>query len=138
MREAVEQFKSAMRSAGLEPPDVIEPGKLHRSPGIGKRHGNKARWCKLFNDGLGGCFGDWSSGLSESWQWKQGKSFTVTERAAFKRRVAAEAKAQAKAERQAMRAEAATKAAAIWNAASPATDDYPYLVRKRIKAHGAV
>lgn len=57
-------------AAGFEPPDVIEPGKLHsfRFPGVGRRSGNTAGWCKLFHDGLGGCFGDWSSDFTENWQ----------------------------------------------------------------------
>ena len=100
MNDAISQFRDAMRAAGLEPPDVIEPGKLHRFPGIGKRNGNTAGWCKLFDDGLGGCFGDWSSGFSENWQAKRNKPFSLVEREAFRRHVA-EAQARAKAERKA-------------------------------------
>ena len=37
MSDAIPQFRAAMRATGLEPPDLIEPGKLHRFPGIGKR-----------------------------------------------------------------------------------------------------
>ncbi len=136
MNDAVSQFREAMRAAGLEPPEVIEPGKLHRFPGIGKRNGNTAGWCKLFDDGLGGSFGDWSSGFSENWQAKRDRPFSTVEREAFKRHVA-EAQAQAEAERKARQAEAAAKAAAIWNSAAPAPGDHPYLVRKDIKAHGA-
>ena len=136
MNDAISQFRDAMCAAGLEPPDVIEPGKLHRFPGVGKRNGNTAGWCKLFDDGLGGSFGDWSSGFSENWQAKREKPFSTVEREAFKRHVA-EAQAQAEAERKARQAEAAAKAAAIWNAAAPAPGDHPYLVRKGIEAHGA-
>lgn len=135
MNDAIFQFRDAMRAAGLEPPDVIEPGKLHRFPGVGKRNGNTAGWCKLFDDGLGGSFGDWSSGFSENWQAKREKPFSTAEREAFKRHVA-EAQAQAEAERKARQAEAAAKAVAIWNAAAPAPGDHPYLVRKGIQAHG--
>ena len=136
MNDAISQFREAMQAAGLEPPQVIEPGKLHRFPGIGKRNGNTAGWCNLFDDGLGGSFGDWSSGFSENWQAKRDRPFSTVEREAFKRHVA-EAQAQAEAERKARQAEAAAKAAAIWNAAAPAPGDHPYLVRKDIKAHGA-
>lgn len=136
MYNALSNFRDAIRAAGLEPPDVIEPGKLHRFPGVGKRNGNTAGWCKLFDDGLGGCFGDWSSGFSENWQAKRDKPFSAVEREAFKRHVA-EALAQLDAERKARPAEAATKAAAIWNAAAPAPGDHPYLVRKGIEPHGA-
>lgn len=135
MNDAISQFREAMHAAGLEPPEVIEPGKLHRFPGIGKRNGTTAGWCKLFDDGLGGCFGDWSSGFSENWQAKR-LPFSSVEREAFKRHVA-EAQAQAEAERKARQAEAAAKAAGIWNAAAPAPGDHPYLVRKGIEAHGA-
>jgi putative DNA primase/helicase len=124
------------RSTGLEPPAVIEAGKLHRFPGIGKRNGNTAGWCKLFADGLGGCFGDWSSGFSEHWQAKRDQPFTPAERDVFERHVA-EAQAQAEAERQAKQAEAATKAATIWKEAVPAPKDHPYLVQKGIQANGA-
>jgi len=136
MNDAISQFRDAMRATGLEPPDVIEPGKLHRFPGVGKRNGNTAGWCKLFDNSLGGCFGDWSSGFSENWQAKRDKLFSPAEREAFKRHVA-EAQAQAEAERKARQAEAAAKAAAIWNAAQPAPSDHAYLVRKGIEAHGA-
>jgi len=47
------RFREAMEALGLEPP-------------VGNRQSNRAGWCKLFDDGLGGCFGDGSSGLSES------------------------------------------------------------------------
>ncbi len=130
MNDAISQFRDAIRAAGLEPPDVIEPGKLHRFPGVGKRNGNTAGWCKLFDDGLGGCFGDWSSGFSENWQ-----PFSQSERAAFMRRVE-EARKHAEAERQQQYADAAARAESIWNAATTANDDHPYLVRKGIKANG--
>lgn len=88
MNDAISQFRNAMRAAGLEPPDVIEVGKLHRFPGVGKRNANTAGWCKLFDDGLGGCFGDWSSGFSGNWQAERDIPLSATEREAFKRHVA--------------------------------------------------
>jgi putative DNA primase/helicase len=75
MLDALAQFRDAIRATGLEPPDVIEPGKLHRFPGVGKRQSNRAGWCLLFDDELGGCFGDWSSGFTENWQAKRKKPF---------------------------------------------------------------
>ncbi|WP_456412175.1 DUF3987 domain-containing protein [Thiolapillus sp.] len=136
MNTAISQFRNAIQAAGLEPPHLIEPGKLHRFPGVGKCNGNTAGWCKLFGDGLGGCFGDWSTGLSENWQAKREKPFSQSERATFMRRVE-ETRKHAEAERQQQYAEAASKAALIWNAATTANDDHPYLVRKGIKANGA-
>lgn len=132
---AAEQFRAAIATAGLRPPDVIEAGKLHRFPGISKRNGNTAGWCTLFADGLGGCFGDWAEGISETWQVNRDKPFTPAEREAFRHHVE-EAEAQAETERKAKQAKAATKAAAIWQAAQPVPADHPYLTHKRIKAHG--
>jgi len=40
--EVAAGFRDAIRDHGLEPPDVISPGKLHRFPGVGKRNGNTA------------------------------------------------------------------------------------------------
>ena len=136
MYDALSNFRETIRAAGLEPPDVIEPGKIHRFPGYGKGSSNQAGWCRLFDDGLGGSFGDWSTGLSETWQAKRDKPYSRTERAAFARR-AEEARRQAETERQQQYAEAAEKAASIWNTTTPANDDHPYLVRKGIKANGA-
>ena len=135
MTDAHFQFRDAIHAIGLEPPEVIEAGKLHRFPGIGKRNGNTAGWCKLFDDGLGGCFGDWSSGFSENWQAKRDKPFSHSERSEFMQRVN-EARTQAEAERQVKYTEAAEKAAVIWNAAEPANNEHPYLDRKAIKANG--
>lgn len=65
MVNAVESFKTAIQAHGLQPPDAIQPGKFHRFPGIDKKSGDDAGWCKLFDDGRGGVFGDFSAGLDE-------------------------------------------------------------------------
>ena len=50
------EFLDAIRATGLVPPEAIEPGRLYRFPGVGKRNGNTAGWCRAFGDGLGGVF----------------------------------------------------------------------------------
>jgi putative DNA primase/helicase len=136
MTESASQFREVIRSAGLSPPNDIEPEKLYRIPGADKRSGNAAGWCKLFADGTGGVYGDWSRGLSATWQAKRCTPFTDSERAAFQRNVA-ESKANAERERRAKQRDAAAKALAIWNDATPVTDEHPYLLRKVVKANGA-
>lgn len=135
MGDAAYEFCDAMRAAGLQPPAPIVPGKLYRFPGVDKSSGNTAGWCKLFPDGLGGCFGDWSTGLSEHWQAKRERPFSTEERDAFRRRVA-EASAAATSERDTRHDAAAHKAQAVWNDASTEAGAHPYLARKRIAAHG--
>ncbi|MCU7871349.1 MAG: toprim domain-containing protein [Candidatus Thiodiazotropha sp. (ex Lucinoma borealis)] len=129
-------FRDAIRATGLAPPDFIEPGKLHRFPGNSKRPSNRAGWCLLFDDGLGGCFGDWSTALSETWQAKRDKPYTLAERAAFTHRVET-VKQRAEAERKTRQATAAKRAAVIWNEAVSAPNNHPYLIRKHIQPHGA-
>ena len=75
MHDVTFQFRNAILAVGLELPNFIEPGRMYRFPGIDKHTGNTAGWCKLFDDGLGGCFGDWSSGLSEYWQSERTQRF---------------------------------------------------------------
>lgn len=135
-------FQDAIRSAGLQPPDVIEPGRFHKFPGEGKRNSNRAAWCKMFPDGTGGIFGDYSTGLSADWQAQRETAYTPAEREAFKRHVA-EAKAQAEAERKAKQAEAQAEATSIWNAPAsaleatqPSVSEHPYIKRKGIMPHG--
>jgi putative DNA primase/helicase len=130
------QFAAAIRAAGYVPPDRFEPGKFHRFPGEGKRSGNKAGWCKLFPDGLGGVFGDYSTGVTVDWQVKRETPFTLVERESLKRQVA-DAKAQADEEQAAAHAVAATRAAKIWGRAQDAPPDHPYLTAKKIKTSGA-
>jgi putative DNA primase/helicase len=136
MLNNINEFRNAMRAAGLAPPDAIEPGTLHRFPGIDKGKGNEAGWCRMFADGLGGVYGDWSNDLNASWQAARSAPFTPAEREALNRQIA-EARASAEAERKQRQSEAAAKAVSIWQAATPAPSDHAYLVRKGIKPHGA-
>lgn len=129
------QFREAMREAGLLPPEIIEPGKLHRFPGIGKHNGNTAGWCKLFDDGLGGCFGDWSCGLSESWQAERQRPLTAEQRKAWQQQLH-EARCQANTEQLTQQQAASARAMEIWCAARPVKTDHPYLIRKGIQPCG--
>lgn len=58
---------------------------------------------------MGGSFGDYSNGLSESWQAEREHPFTEVELAAFRRQVA-ESRKQAEAQRLAEQEQAATEA----------------------------
>ena len=84
MLNPTQQFSDAIKAAGLIPPDAIEPGKFHKFPGEGKGSHNKAGWCKLFNDGVGGIFGAYASGLSTDWQAQRETPYSEAERQAFR------------------------------------------------------
>ncbi|MFM9883758.1 MAG: toprim domain-containing protein, partial [Burkholderiales bacterium] len=136
MNEAVEQFRDAIRSAGLEPPEVIESdGALHRFASNGKRR-DDAGWYVLHPDGIpAGSFGDWRTGHSETWRADIGRGLTPQEEAAYRSRVEA-MRREREAEDAKVKAEARKRAAAIWQAATAAPENHPYLVKKRTKPHG--
>ena len=137
MRDAIEQFRDAIQTAGLIPPDMIEPdGNLHRFASSG-RPGDDAGWYVLHDDGIpAGSFGDWRNGFSQTWRADIGRKLTPAEEAAHRAKVEA-MRREREAEELKTKTEAKAKASAIWNAATPATDDHPYLTRKGIKANGA-
>lgn len=136
MNNAISRFRDAIRSTGMEPPDVIQPGRLHRFPGVGKCRSNRAGWCKLFDDGLGGCFGDWSSGLSRTWFSKRDWPSSPQAQAALSRQIKA-ARLQAELSRRDRHAEAASRACKIWDAAPAAPRHHAYLVTKGIEPQNA-
>lgn len=132
----IEQFRQAIQSAGLTPPDVIEAdGKLRRFASNGKR-GDDAGWYVLYGDGIpAGIFGDWRTGISQTWRADIGRKLTSEEAAANRERARAMRQVR-EAEEAKGHAEVATRAECIWNAAQPANASHPYLTRKSIQPHG--
>ena len=129
MANAIDSFKIAMQSYGLNPPDTIRPGKFHRFPGVGKKRGDDAGWCKLFDDGRGGVFGDFSTGLDEHWQAENEHIYTIEERQAFRKRCEAESKAREVELRQQYE-DGASNAAEIMAAAVGDPAQHPYALKK--------
>lgn len=136
MNEVLSKFRDEICASGLEPPIAITPGQFHRFPGRDKSAGNTAAWCMLFDDGLGGCFGDWSTGLAETWLVDREKPLSVVERTRHLEQLA-KAKRQANANKLARQAEAAIEAESIWHEAAEAPANHPYLRKKRIRPNGA-
>lgn len=124
------EFATEIVAHGMTPPNHIEPGRLHRFPGINKKRGNKAGWCRLFPDGKGGVFGDWSTGFQSTWQ----DSDATRDNAEWQRQMR-EAQRLAKAARRREQKTVAEKAARLWGVAW-AADSHPYLTHKQIEAHG--
>lgn len=132
MHSVIEQFRDAIRAAGLNPPDVIEAdGKLRRFGTNGKRS-DDAGWYIAHDDGIpAGAFGDWRTGLSQTWRADIGRGLTPAEEAAHRERAAAMRQAR-EAEEAKRRKDAARKAGALWKAGAPAAPDHPYLIRKGV------
>jgi putative DNA primase/helicase len=130
--DTIDQFRDAIRAAGLMPPDVIAgDGKLHRFGSNGKRR-DDAGFYVLHLDGVpAGHFGDWRTGIASDWHADIGRNLTDAERRAHRERVAA-MKAAREAEEARRHAKAADVAGALMTAASPVVDGHPYLTRKGV------
>lgn len=129
---ALDQFRNAIRAAGLTPPDVIEPdGKLRRFSSSGKLK-DDAGWYVL-HGGVApiGIIGDHRTGLHQNWRADIGRTLTRTEVAAQRAKMTA-MKLIRDGEETRRRSAAAKKAVAIWIAATPAKQDHPYLLRKQV------
>ena len=126
-------FREAIRAAGLEPPAELQPGTIHRFPGFGKNPGNKAGWCLLFEDGAGGCFGDWSCGLSTTW-------FAESNTSRANVALAKQARNTRKAIRHTLDARhtrAARRAQEIWRTAPAAPENHGYLATRGVRPQNA-
>jgi putative DNA primase/helicase len=109
-------------------------GKLRRFASNGKG-GDDAGWYILHDDNIpAGAFGDWRTGVEQTWRANIGRKLTFAEAEALKRKADA-ARKQREAEQARSRQEAQDRARAQWKAAHHASD-HVYLQRKRVKAHG--
>jgi len=128
----IAQFSEAMRLAGITPPDTLyDDGKLHRFP-THKKWRDKAGWYILHTDGIpAGSFGDWRTGLHQSWCADIGRPLSNEERVEQQKKIGTMRQARKRAEENAR-----TQAKHLWNNATPASEQHPYLVKKGIKSYG--
>jgi putative DNA primase/helicase len=134
--EAIEQFNAAICSAGLTPPDTIEPdGALHRFASNGNPS-DDAGWYVFHADGIpAGAFGCWRGDVSETWRADIGRRLSPQEEGQYRARIEA-MRREREAEGARRKSDACEKAAALWQTASIAPENHSYLVKKGIKAHG--
>ena len=131
----ITDFRHAVEQRGLVLPDSIVAGRIVRFPGVGKSNGNKSGWAWVSEDGEGAAFGDWATGLSETWQAARSKTMTPTEKDAHTRRIAELQRVRSEEERL-RHEEAAQRTQIICAEAKPAPTNHPYLNRKGIQPHG--
>lgn len=130
------QLRQAIIDAGLTPPDrIVIDGAMHRFSSDG-RPKDDSGWYVAFPGPIpGGQFGCWRTGLSVPWRADIGRDLTPAEHIAMTRH-ASEARKLREAEQAKRRESAADTAEAIWEKATPASDDHPYLMKKGVMAHG--
>lgn len=134
MHDLIDQFRQAMISAGLTPPELIQPGRRHRFPGYQKSSTNLAAWCFMFDDMRGGVYGDYSSGLDGSWQAHDATPYTDAQRQLSRERVQA-MQVQRQTQQQERNQSAAEEATERFSVAAACTE-HDYLTRKGIQPNG--
>jgi len=136
MNGAIENFKQAIRNAGIEPPnEIIADGILHRYTVHGDKPGKKNGWYVLHPDTpTVGSFGCWKRGISEKWCCKATRIMTAAEKTAYSAKVKL-MKDQRKEEQTRIWAECRKWSAGMWEEAKDATNEHPYLKRKGVNAY---
>lgn len=137
-RPLIEQLRDAFYDAGLDPPDgpIHTDGRVHRFAASNKA-GDDAGWYVIYGDGIpAGVIGNWRTGETHNFRAQLSRSLTPAEEFAVKARIE-NARAMRDAERARKHEQAAATVAEIWDAASLAAAEHPYLERKRVQPHGA-
>ena len=136
MSDPVIQFMGAISAGGHTPPKIVLPdGKLHRFASNGDAR-DKAGWYVFHLDGIpAGAFGDFRSGVDQTWRADVDRKLSPQELADCRARVE-HMRRQREAQAAKVKAEARKKAVGIWDAAEPAPDVHPYLGKKGVKSHG--
>ena len=130
-----QQLKQAIEKAGLKAPDVIVlDGTLYRFDADEK--GGKTGWYIAHGDDIpGGAFGCWRRDIKQDWRASLGRELTPQEIARSKSNIE-RAKTIRRQELERQRENTRQEVKRIWDNAQTASDDHPYLTRKRVRAHG--
>lgn len=130
MSSAHDALRVACAEVGIIYKDVPADGRWHETDVDGDRRGLGNGRIKLFADGAGGIVCNWK-GETRPFFADDDSTLTEAERAERDRK-RREVIRQIQQEEARRRAEAAHKAAAIWQAATAAKADHPYLSRKQV------
>ena len=124
-------FQSAMADAGIICPDIpIADGVIHRFKDEDDKNGSRNGWYILYGDNLpAGKFGNWKTGLSETWSAKRKESMTPAEHQAWQQRMKKASQDREK-EQTKRYAEAREKATGVWQVATADPSNHPYLKSK--------
>lgn len=138
--ETVAAFLDAMMEQGINTRDeIVADGTLHRIHVDGDSRGSRNGWYILhFDEKPAGMFGCNKRHGDHKFQWQSSQKtvpLTLEEKKAYAERVASE-RAEKLAAEKARHEKAAKIANAVWDNATDATDDHPYLLSKRVKVHG--
>lgn len=131
------QFREALVAHGLNPNEILADGAIHRIDDAIDKPGRKSAWYLLHDDGdfAAGSFGNWKTGLSEKWSSKSLSKVLPEQRTLYFERLRTD-KEQADIALREIQKDTAQACEKIWNYASEAGTDNPYLLRKKINSYG--
>lgn len=123
----------ALAELGLMEPKSYTRDKFLVVDAEDGRRGNGAGRIKIFADGQGGFVQNWRDGSKRSF-FLNAEGQTAAQSEAERQRIDRERRKR-QAEEAARMDRAANRALAIWQAATPAPTDHPYLLKKEIDPH---
>ena len=134
LSEVTESFKMEMIKQEIVPPSqLIFDGKLHRFHVEGDNRASKNGWYVLYANNIpSGAFGNWKSGIKQTWSAKQYRKVGCSERIELKKKMVANRKQRDKAKAIEYQ-KTAVLAKEIYNSCHSTEPSNPYLLRKRIK-----
>ena len=137
-QDPTEGFLEAMAAAGIVPVGGIDLGeRLLRFRVTGDRPGSENGWAVFHADPpASGAFGNWKTGIRQTWCAKNRDTLTTAERDTLRRRVEVDRVARAQ-EADKRHFVAQKRAFQAWQAATPVEGcEHDYLRRKGVSAHG--
>lgn len=132
-----QQFLTAMAEHGLTPPEIVADGRVHRFACPDEKRGKRSGWYVLHADHLpAGVFGDWRTGLKETWCTRAVAAMSASERQIYRQRIE-QTKVDADAERAKSAESARQHCVKLLGKAGPVRQSHAYVEKKEIQAAGA-
>jgi putative DNA primase/helicase len=130
-----EACRIACEAIGVDYKPVPADGVFHPADIADDHKGKNDARIKIFPDRQGGIVCNWKSNEQQSFFVNNNRDSCEPIPPAERERIQAEQQRR-QVEQQARQDKAAHRAQALWQAAKPAPEDHPYLIRKQVKPHG--
>jgi putative DNA primase/helicase len=127
--------RAACTSIGVDFKSIPADGRFHVADLTGDHRGKNDGRIKIFSDRQGGIVWNHKSNEQQTFFVNNNRESREPISTAERERIQAEQQHRL-AEQQVRQDKAARKAQALWQAAKPALEDHPYLIRKQVKPYG--
>jgi len=131
MYDVINNFRNIMAESGIGCPDDIQAdGCIHRFGTSDDKQGRRSGWYVLHVNPGFGRFGSWKTGIVHKWSAKRNdKTFSDFERVEFKKIITAFNR-----ELEQSKLRCSERAQSIWQSATIASHQHPYLAAKQVHA----